>query len=147
MRTLLIVILSVAVLLLSLMQFTSLTRVDDFRLVKAIQSELASQYRKETAQNFNQSLDTESLGRIFNRMADLVTTQVTLITTSKSQGINLHSPTPRVIVKAHYVVENTSEEPLESSRYLKFSTDTAGEWVYDGTATESEFYLHLFSIY
>jgi len=121
------------------------TDIRNPQLIQALQSQLLVEYREKSADKFNQSLEEESLGRIFNRAADIFTTTVTLITTRKSQQISLGTPTD-VIIHARFFVENSSEEPLEDETYLRFNLNQNHDWIYTGPATANDFYLNFLGL-
>lgn len=144
MRFILLILLIIAIALSTLL-FSGYTDIRNPQLVKAIQSQLLVEYREQSADKFNRSLEEESLGRIFNRAADIFTTSVTLISTRKSQKISLGTPTS-VIIHARFFVENSSEEPLEAESYLRFTLNQDHDWIFDGPASANDFYLNFLGL-
>lgn len=144
MRFILLILLLI-VIALSTLLFSGYTEIRNPQLVKALQSQLLVEYREQSADKFNRSLEEESLGRIFNRAADIFTTSITLISTQKSQQISLGTPAS-VIIHARFFVENSSEEPLEAERYLRFTLTQNHDWLYAGPASVNDFYLNFLGL-
>ena len=132
---------------LASLEFTSLTHLNNHYLLKSVEQQLVSEYRQKTSENLNMSLSNESLGQIFNKVADMVTTRVTLVSSRKSSGIPLGRKKNKVIVHTRFLVENASEEPLESERYMIFTSPDDINWRYVGESSTQDFYLNLVKIY
>lgn len=147
MRILVFLILLIASSALATLEFTNVARLQNLSLINALELHLVEQYRSKTAKDFNQSLDSGSFGQILDRAADMVTTRVTLISARKSQGINLNNGPITVIIQSRYLVENSSEEPLESEQYLVFKSDNQQDWTYAGNAKMEDFYLNFVRVY
>jgi len=143
---LLVFLLTVAVLVLGTLQFSGLTELDDPALVRQVQAQLASEYREKSADNFNLSLENESLAKILHRAADLVTTNITLVSTQLSQGIIPGKGGTNVIVDASFLVENSSENPVKQQRYLKFTRFNTEGWQFTGYASGKNFYMNFLSL-
>lgn len=129
------------------LEFTPLTHLNNHYLLKSLNQQLISEYRKKSTDNFNIDLSKDSLGKIFNKVADMVTTEVTLVSTRKSSGIPLGRKKNKVILHTRYLVENVSEEPLESERYMIFTSNDDVNWRYVGESNATDFYLNLVKIY
>ncbi len=147
MRILIFLLLLITSSALAMLEFTNVARLQNLSLINTLEQHLVEQYRSKTAKDFNQSLDSGSFGQILDKAADMVTTRVTLISARKSQGINLNNGPVTVIIQARYLVENSSEEPLESEQYLVFKSDDQQEWTYAGTASMEDFYLNFVRVY
>jgi len=145
MRILLLLITLIAISLATL-QFSGITDLDDPKLIREVQSQLLEEYREQSASSFSESLKNDSLGKIINQAANLITTQVTLFSTQQSQSLFSDMVrNPVTIVHAQYLVENSSEEPLEDQSYLKFSKQNFNNWTYVGKSNATEFYLNFLS--
>ena len=129
------------------LEFSPLTHLNNHYLLKSLDQQLVSEYRKKNSNDFNIALNNQSLGQIFNKVADIVTTRVTLISTRKSAGIPLGRKKNKVIVHTRFLVENASEEPLESERYMIFTSSDNTDWRYVGESNASDFYLNLVKFY
>lgn len=138
---------TLAIAALAALEFTPLTHLNNHYLLKSVDQQLVSEYRKKTSDEFNIALDKESLGKIFNKVADMVTTRVTLISSRKSSGIPLGRKKNKVIVHTRFLVENASEEPLESERYMIFTSNDNVNWRYVGESNAQNFYLNLVKVY
>ncbi|MEJ2212602.1 MAG: hypothetical protein P8Y20_00690 [Gammaproteobacteria bacterium] len=147
MRIIIFLLLLISSAALATLEFTNIARLQNLSLINTLEKHLVEEYRSKTAKDFNQSLDSGSFGQILDRAADMVTTRVTLIATRKSQGINLNNGPVTVIIQARYLVENSSEEPLEKEQYLVFKSDNQQEWTYAGSATLEDFYLNFVRVY
>jgi len=132
---------------LAALEFTPLTHLSNHYLLKTVNEQLVSEYRKKTSGDFNNALQNESLGQIFNKVADMVTTRVTLVSSRKSSGIPLGRKKNKVIVHTRFLVENVSEEPLESERYMIFTSNDDVNWRYVGESSPQDFYLNLVTVY
>ena len=120
--------------------------MNDPALINQVHANLIEEFREKSADQFNKSLENESFGKILNRAAGIFTTNVTLVNTSKSRGLKL-SPGPlKVVVHARFLVESSSEEPLETERYLNFSHMEDKSWIYTGRATRRDYYLNFLAI-
>ena len=128
-------------LLLGVLQFSGIDKLENPHLIAQLRFHLLEEYREQSADRFNQSLEKESLGRIINRAADIFTTNIILVDTRQSQAISLNSSPDSVIIYVRFLVESSSEEPLEVSRYLKFRKIQGNNWVYQGDASVMDFYL------
>ena len=138
---------SLAIVALATLEFSPLTHLNNHYLLKTVNHQLVSEYRKKTSSDFNIALDNESLGQIFNKVADMVTTRVTLVSSRKSSGIPLGRTKNKVIVHTRFLVENASEEPLESERYMIFTSNDDVNWRYVGESSMQDFYLNLVKVY
>jgi len=138
---------SLAIAALAALEFTPLTHLNNHYLLKSVDQQLVSEYRKKTSDDFNTALNNESLGKIFNKVADMVTTRVTLISSRKSSGIPFGRTKNKVIVHTRFLVENASEEPLESERYMIFTSNDNVNWRYVGESSMQDFYLNLVKVY
>ena len=147
MRILVFLLLLIASSALATLEFSNIARLQNLSLINTLQQHLVDQYRTKTAKDFNQSLDSGSFGQIIDRAADLVTTRVTLISARKSQGINLNNGPVTVIIQARYLVENSSEEPLENEQFLVFKSDNQQDWTFAGNAELEDFYLNFVRVY
>ena len=143
---LLLVIFILSTLLLSILQFSGITDLKNPQLIRLTQSQLLEEYREKSADRFNRSIEKEPLGKILHRAADLFTTTLTLVSTRKSQPIYFKNRPARVIIHARFLVENSSEEPLEDERYMVFSLDLNDDWAYIGNTTRQDFYLNFLGI-
>lgn len=132
---------------LAALEFTALTQLNNHYLLKTVDQQLVSEYRTKTSNDFNMALNNESLGQIINKVADMVTTRVTLISSRKSSGIPLGRKDNKVIVHTRFLVENASEEPLESERYMIFTSNDDINWRYGGESSARDFYLNLVKVY
>ncbi len=132
---------------LSVLEFTPLTHLNNHYLLKSLDQQLTNEYRKKTSNDFNIALDKHSLGQIFNKVADMVTTRVTLISTRKSAGIPLGRKKNKVIIHTRFLVENASEEPLEAERYMIFTSNDNTEWRYVGESNATDFYTNFVKFY
>ncbi|NNJ91796.1 MAG: hypothetical protein HKP55_08985 [Gammaproteobacteria bacterium] len=132
---------------LATLEFTPLTHLNNHYLLKSVDQQLVSEYRDKTSNEFSITLNNESLGQIFNKVADMVTTRVTLVSSRKSSGIPLGRKKNKVIVHTRFLVENISEEPLESERYMIFTSNDDVNWRYVGESSAQDFYLNLVKIY
>jgi len=132
---------------LAALEFTPLTHLNNHYLLNSVNQQLVSEYRKKTSDDFNIALNNESLGQIFNKVTDMVTTRVTLVSSRKSSGIPFGRTKNKVIVHTRFLVENASEEPLASERYMIFTSNDNVNWRYVGESTISDFYLNLVKIY
>lgn len=142
MRALLTLFLLLSVVILSMLQFSSIAQLNDPRLISQLQTQLLEKHVEQSADNFNRSLSTETLGKILHRAADLITTRVTLLNTQKSHNLINPDTEKLTIVHARYLIENTSEEPLEETGYLAFSQDAENNWIYRGQSNAQDFYLN-----
>ena len=128
-------------LVLGMLQFAGIDKLENPQLIHQLQIHLQDEYRDQSAQRFNQSLEKDSLGKILHRAADLFTTNITLVDTRQSQSVLQSGSPDSVIIFARFLVENSSEEPLEVSRYLRFKRVLDNSWVYQGDASTLDFYL------
>lgn len=143
----LLLLFTLVIAALAALEFTPLTHLNNHYLLKAVNQQLVSEYRQKTSGDFNTALKNESLGQIFNKVADMVTTRVTLVSSRKSSGIPLARKKNKVIVHTRFLVENASEEPLESERYMIFTSNDDVNWRYVGESSPQDFYLNLVKIY
>ena len=128
-------------LVLGILQFSGIDKLQNPQLIRQLQVHLQDEYRDQSAHRFNQSLEKDSLGKILHRAADLFTTSITLVDTRQSQSILQGGSPDSVIIFARFLVENSSEEPLEVSRYLRFKRVPQNSWIYQGDASVLDFYL------
>jgi hypothetical protein len=138
---------TLAIVALAALEFSPLTHLNNHYLLKSVDQQLVTEYRNKTSNDFNIALNNESLGQIFNKVADMVTTRVTLVSSRKSSGIPVGRKKHKVIVHTRFLVENVSEEPLESERYMIFTSNDDVNWRYVGESSAQDFYLNLVKIY
>ena len=134
------------IMALATLQFSSFTQLNDPELIKHVQSYLLDEYREKSADQFNQSLENDSFGKILNRAADIFTTRVTMLNTSKSRGLKLKPGPLKGVVHVRFLVENSSEEPLETERYMNFLRLEDKSWAYTGPTSRRDYYLNFLSI-
>lgn len=139
-------LLFLSVLILSVLQFSSIAELQDIQLIQSLETQLLDEYREKSADKLNQSFESDSLGKILHRAADIFTTRITLVSTRKSQSLFPGNTPPVIIIYARFLVENTSEEPLQASRYLRFSPLPDGNWQYTGDSEATDFYLNYLKI-
>ncbi len=142
MRILLAIIFILALSVVSYLQFSDITKVKDATLVDAVTQHLIKSHRQNSAESFNQSLETESFGQILNRAADLLTTKVNIVQMKKSEAL-LGNPINRhVIIDVSYFLEQTSAEPDNRQAFLTFTAVGKERWIYRHNSTELDFYLN-----
>jgi hypothetical protein len=145
MRLLLFIFL-IIILLLGSLQFSGITELRELGLIRQVQQQLLEEHRERSTDQFNKSLEQDTLGKILHRAADIFTTSITLVSTRMSQGILAGARKAPVIVYARYLVENSSEEPLQAEKYMRFNYQQDQGWIYTGNATARDYYKNFFSI-
>jgi hypothetical protein len=138
---------TLVIAVLAMLEFSPLTHLNNHYLLKSVDQQLVSEYRKKTSDDFNIALNRESLGQIINKVADMVTTRITLISSRKSSGIPVGRSKSKVIVHTRFLVENASEEPLEAERFMIFTSNDKVNWRYVGESNLPDFYLNLVKFY
>lgn len=146
MRFILFILLLLISAALGTLQFSDFAQLRDPALIQQVQLQLLEEFREKSTDQFNQSLEKEPIGKILHRAADIFTTRVTLVDTSKSQRFRMGNPPGPIIVYARFLVENSSDEPLETERYLHFRHHPESGWTYYGLTTSREYYKNFLTI-
>lgn len=136
----LLVISLLACAALATLQFSERYQLQDPQLASLIHSLLLEDYRDQSADQFSQSLENESLGRILHRAADVFTTRVMLLDTTVSRGLELQPGPREQIVHVRFLVQKSSEAPLQSTRYLRFSRSSDNQWLFTGSASAVDYW-------
>lgn len=131
---------------LATLQFSRIARLEDPALVQLIQDQLLDEFRELSADKFNQSLEKDSFGKILNRAADIFTTRITLLDTAQSRGIKLNPGSRNTVIYTRFLVENSSEEPIEVERYMRYSQLPDGTWEYMGLSDLTDYYINFLTI-